>query len=173
MPREVARSRRERFGSRLAARPGPGRWRGMAGAFASWRSSGPRQRDEAVRAEAHVAAEGHSLARVRAAVGRRVVAHVREVRGVGAPVAVEAEIPRARARQADAVARERPRGEVGDHDDVVARAALRPPVKRDDLGVVIHVKDVDLVPLEAAGVAVPVASNLDEVAVEIREFRRR
>jgi len=54
-----------------------------------------RQNDRAVRAEPHVARERHPM--IGPAVGGRVVTHVPEVAAVAAPVAVEAQVPGARA----------------------------------------------------------------------------
>ena len=66
-------------------------------------------------------------------------AEIRERRAVAAPIAVEAYAPDAAARQAGLVGEKAAIGEVGDHDDVVARAAQVPAVVADELVLVVDV----------------------------------
>src|SRR2546423_1606401 len=56
-----------------------------------------------------------------------------EIRAVALPIAVESQSPQATARGADRVTVEWPGREIHDDDNVIARAALIPTVKGDDL----------------------------------------
>ena len=53
----------------------------------------------------------------------------------------------------------------GDDDDVIRGAAAVPAVERDDLAVVVHVMHLRRLPAQAAGDAVQVESEPDQVAV--------
>ena len=55
----------------------------------------------------------------------------------------------------------------------VTGAALVVAVERDDLGPVVDVEDVAVLPLQAAGGGEPVAAQMDEVAVELQDPRVR
>src|SRR5215468_3967869 len=117
------------------------------------RTGGSLRKDtDRVRPEPDVPVAGHPLRRSRAR--RRVVADIAEVAAEAARVRIETQIPGARAREADVVAREGLIAEVHDHDDVVAGAAPVPAVVGDDAVGVARPEDVNVAAAQAPGVAV-------------------
>src|SRR5688572_8384708 len=104
----------------------------------------------------------------RAAIGYHIHARViAEAAAVRARVAVEPDPPRARTRQPDPVAVVRAIREVRDHHDVITRTAVLPPVKRDQLVLIVHVKNGDVLAPQTARVIVPVTPQPDQLAVEV------
>ena len=110
-----------------------------------------------------VEGEAVVLARFGGHVGARMTF---EVFAVTLPIAVETELPGPCGREADDVTILRLVEEVGDDHDVVRRAALVPTVEGEELAFVVQVIDLGELPAEAAGEAVAVEPQPDEVAVQ-------
>src|SRR5204862_3540977 len=89
-----------------------------------------------------------------------------EVGAVAAPVAVEADLPRSFARQADGVAAVCRVAEVEHHDHVVVRTAGVPSMKGEHFGALVDVEDVHPLAEQAASGAGTVSAKADEIAVE-------
>jgi hypothetical protein len=89
-----------------------------------------------------------------------------EIFTVTLPIAVETELPGPCGREADDVTILRLVQEVGNDHDVVRRAALVPTVVGEELAFVVQVIDPGELPAEAAGEAVAIEPQPDEVAVQ-------
>src|SRR5215204_710386 len=134
----------------------------------TFRASLLREDDGRVRAQFDGSSKRHVVLARR---GRpKVIARLsRERRTVPFPVAVESHSPQAVPWDSDRITRIAARAEVGDYDDVIARAAAIPAVKGNHLIVAIEVKDIDVGTFEARRVVEPVAPEPDQVLVEISD----
>ena len=89
-----------------------------------------------------------------------------EVVAVALPIAIEAELPCPRGREADGVLILRLAEKVGDNHYIVRRSTFVPALKGNDFAFVVHVIDLGELPAEASRETTVVEPEPDEVAVQ-------
>ena len=122
------------------------------------------ENNDTVGPDADIAVVKHTVLAAGMRVGG-IAEVIAEIRAIAIPITIEADFPKSGFWKADIVVVVTPVGHVGNHNHVVARTAIFPPMEGDDFIVVVEVVDVHVLAAKTTGVVEPIPAQADQIAV--------